>query len=110
MTEAASGGRAEVERRIVQRSVQDDAFRQRLLSDPKAVVEEELGTRLPEGIRVRAVEESADTIYLVLPSASPLGDEGGELSELQLEAVAGGGDTFWGATCSCGSPGYVCTG
>jgi hypothetical protein len=110
MTEAASGGRAEVERRIVQRSVQDDAFRQRLLSDPKAVVEEELGTRLPEGIRVRVVEESADTIYLVLPSASPLGDEGGELSELQLEAVAGGGDTFWGATCSCGSPGYVCTG
>jgi hypothetical protein len=110
MTEAASGGRAEVERRIVQRSLQDDAFRQRLLSDPKAVVEEELGTRLPEGIRVRAVEESADTIYLVLPSASPLGGEGGELSELQLEAVAGGGDTFWGATCSCGSPGYVCTG
>jgi hypothetical protein len=110
MTEAASGGRAEVERRIVQRSVQDDAFRQRLLSDPKAVVEEELGTRLPEGIRVRAVEESAETIYPVLPSASPLGDEGGELSELQLEAVAGGGDTFWGATCSCGSPGYVCTG
>jgi hypothetical protein len=110
MTEAASGGRAEVERRIVQRSLQDDAFRQRLLSAPKAVVEEELGTRLPEGIRVRAVEESADTIYLVLPSASPLGDEGGELSELQLEAVAGGGDTFWGATCSCGSPGYVCTG
>src|SRR4051812_7063503 len=110
MTAAASGGRAEVERRIVQRSLQDDAFRQRLLSDPKAVVEEELGTRLPEGIRVRAVEESADTIYLVLPSASPLGDEGGELSDLQLEAVAGGGDTFWGAPCSCGSPGYVCTG
>jgi hypothetical protein len=110
MTEAASGGRAEVERRIVQRSLQDDVFRQQLLEDPKAVVEEELGTRLPEGIRVRAVEESADTIYLVLPSASPLGDEGGELSELQLEAVAGGGDTFWGATCSCGSPGYVCTG
>jgi hypothetical protein len=110
MTEAASGGRAEVERRIVQRSLQDDAFRQRLLSDPKAVVEEELGTRLPEEVQVRAVEESADTIYLVLPSASPLGDEGGELSELQLEAVAGGGDTFWGATCSCGSPGYVCTG
>jgi hypothetical protein len=110
MTEAASGGRAEVERRIVQRSLQDDVFRQQLLEDPKAVVEEELGTRLPEGIRVRAVEESAETIYLVLPSASPLGGEGGELSELQLEAVAGGGDTFWGATCSCGSPGYVCTG
>ena len=35
------------------------------------------------------VEESADTIYLVLPSASALG-EGGELSDQELKAVAGG--------------------
>ena len=35
------------------------------------------------------MEESADTIYLVLPSASPLG-EGGEISDRELEAVAGG--------------------
>ena len=50
-------------------------------------MEQELGTRLPESVQVRVVEETADTIYLVLPSASPLG---GELSERELEAVAGG--------------------
>jgi hypothetical protein len=72
-------------------------------------VEQELGTRLPEGVRVVAVEETADTIYLVLPSASPIGGAG-ELSDEELQTVAGGGATFWGATCSCGSPGYVCTG
>jgi hypothetical protein len=113
MTEASGGGgggRAEVERRLVQRSLQDESLRQRLLSDPKAAVEEELGTRLPEEVQVIAVEETAQTIYLVLPSSSPLGGEGGELSEQDLEAIAGGGATFWGATCSCGSPGYVCTG
>ena len=60
-------GRAEMERSIVQRSLQDENFRQRLLDDPKAAVEEELGTRLPEGVEVRAVEETAQTIYLVLP-------------------------------------------
>ena len=94
MTEAAAGGggRAEMERRLVERSLQDEDFRQRLLEDPKAVVEQELGTRLPEGVRVRAVEETARTIYLVLPSASPLGVEGGELSDRELESVAGG----WG--------------
>jgi hypothetical protein len=63
MTEASAGGgkRAEVERTLVQRSLQDEDFRQRLLDDPKAAVEQELGTRLPEGFQVSAVEESAQT-------------------------------------------------
>src|SRR5919112_6731342 len=93
MSEAA--GRQEVERRLVQRSLEDDVFRQRLLSDPRAVVEQELGTRLPEEVRVVAVKETADTIYLVLPSASPLG-EGDELSDRELVSVAGGcsGETY----------------
>ena len=90
MAEAASGGgRAEMERSIVQRSIEDEDFRQRLLEDPRKVVEQELETRLPDNVEVRVVEESADTIYLVLPSASAVG-EGGELSDLELEAVAGG--------------------
>jgi hypothetical protein len=98
MSEASS--RAEMERRLVQRSLEDDAFRQRLLEDPKAAVEQELGTRLPEDVRVVAVEETAETIYLVLPSSSPLG-EGGELSDRELEAVAGG----WDAQ----TAGFTCT-
>ena len=98
MSEASS--RAEMERRLVQRSLEDDAFRQRLLEDPKVAVEQELGTRLPEDVRVVAVEETAETIYLVLPSSSPLG-EGGELSDRELEAVAGG----WDAQ----TAGFTCT-
>jgi hypothetical protein len=91
MSEASGGGgRAEVERRLIQRSLQEEDFRQRLLDDPKGTLEQELGSGLPEGVQVRAVEESADTIYLVLPSASALGDQGGELSDQELEAVAGG--------------------
>jgi hypothetical protein len=90
MTEAAGGGgRAEVERRLVQRSLQDEEFRQRLLDDPKGTLEQEIGRGLPEGVQVRAVEESADTIYLVLPSASQVG-EGGSLSAQELDAVSGG--------------------
>ena len=91
MTEASAGGggRAEVERRLVQRSMEDEDFRQKLLDDPKGALEQELGDRLPEGVEVRAVQESADTIYLVLPSTSAVG-EGGEISDEALEAVAGG--------------------
>jgi Nitrile hydratase, alpha chain len=91
MSEASGGtGRDEVERRIIQRSIEDESFRQRLIEDPKAAVEQELGTRLPEEVRVVTVEETADTIYLVLPSTPMEDAEGGELSDLELEEVAGG--------------------
>ena len=99
MSEASS--REEMERRLVQKSLEDDAFRQRLLEDPKAAVEQELGTRLPEEVRVVAVEETADTIYLVLPFRSTEGQEAGELSDRELEAVAGG----WDAQ----TAGFTCT-
>ena len=36
MTEASGGGgRAEIERRLVQKSIEDEEFRERLLADPK---------------------------------------------------------------------------
>ena len=109
MTEASAGGvsRAEVQRSIVQRSLQDESFRQRLLEDPRATMEQELGVRLPAEVQVQAVEETAETIYLVLPSTSPVG-QGSELSEQELGAVAGGGDpTASEYTCntvSCSGP------
>jgi hypothetical protein len=91
MTESTGGvGRAEMKRSIIQRSLEDESFRQRLLEEPKAAVEQELGTRLPEGVELRAVEETADTIYLVLPpGTSSTAQQGDELSDQELEAVAG---------------------
>jgi hypothetical protein len=104
MSEGSGSARAEMERRLVEKSLEDDAFRQRLMEDPKGAVEQELGTRLPEEVRIVAVEESADTIYLVLPGIPMEGREGVELSDRELESVAGGGS--WGAdTCqaTCGA-------
>jgi hypothetical protein len=90
-------GRAEMERRLIERSLEDESFRERLLADPRAAVEQELGVGLPEEVRVVAVDGAG---------------EGGEISEEELEVVAGDGDTFMrtftypppaGATCAtCG--------
>jgi hypothetical protein len=101
MSEGSGNARAEMERRLIEKSLQDEDFRQRLLEDPKGAVEQELGTRLPEGVRVQAVEESADTIYLVLPSTPIAAAEGAELSDQELESVAGG----WASTSY-----YTCAG
>jgi hypothetical protein len=110
MTEASGGGlgRAEMERTLVQRSLEDEDFRQRLLDDPKGIIEQELGGRLPEGFEVRVVQQSADNIYLVLPFASAVG-EGEEISDRELEAVAGGSDeTQQGAGFSCSGAPLTC--
>ncbi len=101
MSEAS--GRAQMESRLVQRSIEDESFRQRLIEDPKGAVEQELGRRLPEEVRVVTVEETADTIYLVLPSTPMAGGGGGELSDPDLESVAGGYDIAPGGFTNDGS-------
>jgi len=103
MTEASAGGRKELEQRVIQKSQEDSAFRASLLADPKAAIEQELGTSLPAGVQVSVVEESSNAFYLVIPQASQ-GGAGGELSDQDLEAVAGGWGTG-GATTqqSCGT-------
>jgi hypothetical protein len=108
MTEAAAGGgRAGIERGLIEKSLQDESFRQRLLEDPKATMEQELGVRLPAEMKVQAVEETTDTIYLVLPSASAVG-EGGELSDQELESVAGGGIVFQTPTLETCNYSFTC--
>jgi Nitrile hydratase, alpha chain len=87
-----------MERRLIEKSSEDEAFRRRLMEDPKGAVEQELGSGLPEGVEVRVLEETADAIYLVLPSASPIGG-GAELSDSELEGVAGGWAGSVGDTC-----------
>ncbi|MEP0790641.1 NHLP leader peptide family RiPP precursor [Funiculus sociatus GB2-C1] len=79
--------RNELEAKLVAHAWQDEAFKQELVSNPEAAIERELGQKMPEGANVQVLEETGDTFYLIIPKKP--GVE--ELSEEQLEAVAGGG-------------------
>ena len=86
--------RQSVETKIVTRALKDEAYRKKLVSDPKsakAEIERLLETTLPETFQVNVFQETADHAYLVIP---PAPSNVASLTEEQLEAVASGGQTI----------------
>ena len=75
--------KADMQSYIIARATEDEAFRARLLSEPKKAIEEELDIVIPEEFTVAVHEESGTTAHLVLPPPA-------RLSEGELGAVAGG--------------------
>ena len=71
---------------LMERAAVDRAFRDSLTTDPRVTLEAFLGQELPAGVSVAFVENEADTT-IVLPDYV---DETAEISESDLEAVAGG--------------------
>jgi hypothetical protein len=59
--------RKELEINLLTRALKDEAFKQQLLKNPKAIIAQALGTSLPDGLDVNVLEETETTLYLVLP-------------------------------------------
>ena len=110
MDENPATTRQPLEAQLIDRALQDEAFRQELVRDPKGVFARELGIAIPEHIQVQVLEESPTTVYLVLPQ--PVPEAGAELSDEELAAVAGGWslDSTECATCGGASCGSTCSG
>ena len=74
----------EVESQILLRAEQDIAFRERLIEDPKGVIEAEIGVVLPDDALV-LVNEAIATAQKAVPSVDT------PLTEKELIQVMGGG-------------------
>ena len=81
--------RRQAEAWIVAKAQSDESYRKRLMSDPRGVVSQELGIEFPRDYKINVVQETAKSMYLVLPAAAARTGQG-ELSDQDLEAVAGG--------------------
>jgi hypothetical protein len=92
MAEQASESRRRLEDRLIEKARQDEAFYRALRADPRAALGQELGGSIPEGITITVVEETPTSYYLVLPANPARRSE--ELSDAELESVAGGGGEF----------------
>lgn len=101
----------ELQASLSARAAKDENFRQALLKDPKGVLEQEMtklakemgmlpegkkSVGLPDSMKVAVLEQTGDTLYLIVPPLVSAGAGDGELSAEQLEAVAGGkpGDSY----------------
>jgi len=58
---------------VIQKAWEDPSFKKRLLSDPKAALQEALGVIIPDSVTLKAVEEGSNEFYLVIPP-SPTSD------------------------------------
>lgn len=72
----------------------DETFKQRFMDDPEEILKE-AGLEVPEGVAFRVVENTDKVNYILLP-AKP-----NELSDEQLDGVAGGGDNCGNCLDNC---------
>ncbi len=72
----------EMRSRLIDRAGVDGDFRSKLLSDPKAAVQEELGIEIPDDVVIKVHQNDMQTVHVALPMP--------ELAEEQLEAISAG--------------------
>ncbi|MGI0485759.1 hypothetical protein ACN4EK_10005 [Pantanalinema rosaneae CENA516] len=69
-TQTSSGEltRADVEERLLSKSLQDQAFAEVLVADPQTVWRQEFGDTALQDIQLVVFQETKDTLYLIIPA------------------------------------------
>jgi len=91
--------RGEMQDLLAKFSLENPKYRENLLKNPRDIIARQFEMKLPANVSVKVVEETADVIYVVLPH---LAKAGAELSDSELESVAGGMNLVKTANCDHG--------
>jgi hypothetical protein len=77
--------RGEVQDLLIKFAAENPQYRSELLRNPKGLIERQFNTSLGS-INVKAIADTADTVHVAVPYVAT----SGELSDADLEKVAGG--------------------
>jgi Nitrile hydratase, alpha chain len=89
--ENEQGTRRQVEAALITKCWRDADFRQKVVSDPKGMLEQHIGQKLPPQVKIFIHQEDTNTVHFSIPPAPA---DLTELSDAELESVAGGTDVF----------------
>ena len=79
--------RSEVFNRLIIKAWSDEKFKQKLLTNPRAVYAQEFGYKVPDNLEFEVIQETLDAIKIVLPVNPFLKIPEEELSEEVLNAI-----------------------
>ena len=96
--------RGEVQDLLSKFALDNPRYRDALVKDPKAIIERQLNTSLGS-LKVKAVADTADTVHVVVPYVA----SEGELSDADLEKVAGGKNDKIDAKCTAAAGAIMTT-
>src|SRR3954454_24459937 len=91
MADHRDGTSVKFEHDLIHRAIGDAAFRAELIANPTGVVQRELakvGGGIAGNVKVHVVEETASSLYIVLP---PHGYIGGGYNPYRIGTLAGAG-------------------
>src|SRR5215469_16007413 len=84
---APSLTKRDVETALIEKCWKDPEFKREVAKDPKGMLERHIGQKLPAALKIFIHEEDANTLHFSLP---PAPSNAAELSDADLEKVAGG--------------------
>ena len=79
--------RSEMQTQLLNKVVEDEAFRDKLVSDPRSTIEQEFDLTIPDGVHLHVHEEDRQNVHLVLPPRS-------RMNKTELSGVAGGSGSW----------------
>ena len=89
-----AGAYKAIQKKIIKEVWKDESLRAKFLKDPKHCIEELIGHHFDKKLKLRIIDSADNTITFFLPHKKEKLLGKGEFSDIQLDAVAGGGLGF----------------